>query len=255
MNKTKILIYDIECTAALAYVWSQWDASVIATHTDWHLLSVAYKWKGDKKIHFRAIWDDPKWKAGSTDDRQLTEHLRDLFDEADVLVAHNGDGFDQKKVNARMLFHDIAPPSPYRSVDTLKVVRRNFKNYSNSLKELARLLSLDAKMETGGFGLWLDSMAGDRKAQKKMERYNRQDVVVLEELYDRLTPWITNINFSMYADDLTVPACKHCASDNVNRRGFQTSNVQTYQRWRCMDCGGWSRSRLAERPSTRVQLV
>ena len=255
MSKPRILIYDIETMATLAYVWTQYDANIISTHTDWHLLSFAYKWAGEKQIRFHAIWDEESWKPGSTDDEALTQRLRDLFDEADIVVAYNGDGFDQKKTNARMLFHRIDPPSPYRTIDPLKVMRANFKNYSNSLKETARLLSLEHKLEVGGFGTWLGCMAGDKVAQARMKKYNRGDITVLDELYVLLTPWIKKINMGMFNVNLEDPSCARCGSKNVMRRGFQLSNVYRYQRWHCGDCGGWSRSRMAEREVTRIQTV
>jgi len=63
--------------------------------------------------------------------------LRDLIDEADVVVAHNANGFDNKIAMARILSHGLTPPSPFVSVDTLITARRVFKFGANSLQFFA----------------------------------------------------------------------------------------------------------------------
>ena len=48
----KILLFDIETAPALAWVWAQFDTSVIATEQDWYMLCFAYKWLDEKRTYF-----------------------------------------------------------------------------------------------------------------------------------------------------------------------------------------------------------
>ncbi len=183
-TQPRILFYDIETMAALVYTWSNYKTNVIATEEDWYILSVAWKWLGDKKIKFAR----KSKKKG--DDKALVKVLWDLLDEADIVVAHNGDSFDQRKCNARFIELGMAPPSPYQTIDTKKVAARAAMNYSNKLDELARRLDLGRKLATLGFSTWLGCVAEDRTSWNLMKRYNIHDVKLLEKLYDALLPWM-----------------------------------------------------------------
>jgi DNA-directed RNA polymerase subunit RPC12/RpoP len=82
-------------------------------------------------------------------------------------------------------------------------------------------------------------MAGNEKAWKMMEKYNRQDVVLLERLYDRLKPWIRNHpNHSAHSGE---PCCTNCGSENFVRNGWAFTQLLKYPRYRCNDCGKYFR--------------
>jgi DNA polymerase III epsilon subunit-like protein len=63
------------------------------------------------------------------------------MDEADLICAHNGDAFDIKKINSRLIVNGFKPPSPFKTIDTLKIARRVFKFDSNKLDNIGRYLS------------------------------------------------------------------------------------------------------------------
>lgn len=246
----KVLLYDIENTPSLCWVWNQFQTNVIATERDWHLLCFAYKWLGQKDIHFVSMFQDPNFEPDTTDDKYVAEKLAALFDEADVLVAHHGDVFDVRKANARFLFHGIDPPSPYRTIDTKKEAKRYTLNYSNSLNELGRLLKIGEKVEHRGFDLWRECMLGVPEAWQEMEQYNRGDVELLEKLYKKLVPWIgspghtSGLNYGLWSSGKLV--CSKCGSGDVIKRGFHRTKVNTYRTIQCKVCGGYSQLRLRE---------
>ena len=233
-TQPRILLYDIETMAALVYTWSMWQTNVIATERDWYMLSVAWKWVGEKKIHFKR----KSKKKGI--DKGLAKTIWNLFDEADIVVAHNGDSFDQRMVSARFIEHGMSPPSPYQSIDTKKVSSRVSRNYSNKLDEIARRLDLGRKLDTLGFGTWLGCAAEDPKAWKLMKKYNIHDVVLLEKVYDALLPWTDSVNLAHWAEGRL--ACRRCGSENVQKRGVKRTNASVFQTYRCNECGGWSRA-------------
>jgi uncharacterized protein len=101
-------------------------------------------------------------------------------------------------------------------------------------------LEIGEKIRHEGFELWVKCMARDPKAWTKMKVYNMHDVVLLEKLYTRVMPWITNHpNMSVY---LERPVCTNCGADNVKRRGYAITRQSKYQRYQCGSCGGWFRS-------------
>jgi hypothetical protein len=239
---TKILIYDIETAPNLAYVWGLYEQNVIRVEKEWHMLSFAYKWLGENKTHAYGLVDFPMYKKDKTNDKQLLEKLHSLFDEADIIIAHNGNEFDIKKTNARFIYHGLPPPSPYKQLDTKQIAKRYFKFDSNSLNSLGQHLGLGTKLSTGGFDLWLACMSGDKKAWKKMLEYNKQDVMLLEEVYYVFRPWITNHpNVNVLEEN--NPACTACGCTKLTKRGFGFNNVTKYQRYQCTGCGKWNKSK------------
>jgi RNase P subunit RPR2 len=80
-------------------------------------------------------------------------------------------------------------------------------------------------------------MAGEESAWKKMRRYQKQDVELLEELHERLTGWI-RMPHPVSSHNNT---CRNCGSDKLQLRGLARTLNGTYQRYQCQDCGTWGR--------------
>ncbi len=239
-STNKVLVFDIETAPIISYTWGVWEQNIVGIVRDWYILCFAYKWLGEKKIHVLSLPDYETYKKDRHDDKDLVNDLWSLFNDADALIAHNGDNFDIKKANARFAFHKLSPPSPYKQIDTLKIAKKHFKFDSNSLDKLGRYLGIGRKTKHEGFGLWEGCMDGDKNAWKRMVKYNRQDVNLLEEVYLELRPWAsTQYNFGMLSKSL---ACSHCGSNNLQSRGTARNKTTVYRRIHCTDCGGWSRT-------------
>lgn len=251
----RTLLIDIETGPNLAYVWQHWQADVIAYDHEWFALAVAYQWYGEGKPEVLTLPDYPRWEQDQMDDRDLMLAAWELLDQADIVVAHNGDKFDLKKLNARFVYHGLTPPSPYRSVDTLKIARRHFKFQQNGLDPLSKHLGLGGKVKHEGFTLWRRCMAypTDLPAWSRMRRYAKQDIVLLGKLYEKLRPW--DNSHPNVAVESEMAACPKCGSTKLQRRGKRFTQTMTYQQFQCQDCGGWCRSRLAEREIARPEVV
>ena len=238
-NKTKILFLDIENSPNLSYTWGKYEQDVISFEKEWYMLSFAYKWLGDKKVSVISLPMFGGYNKQKTYDKSLLYELWNLLDDADIVIGHNVDRFDLRKINARFLFHGIKPPSPYKTVDTLKIARKYFFLNSNKLTHLGAYLGIGKKVSTGGFDLWLQCMSGDKNAWAKMEEYNKNDVVLTAKLYEKLKPWIfnhPNVNALTGVQD----ACPKCGVKKLQRRGFSISGGNKKQRLQCVSCGGWS---------------
>lgn len=239
----RTLIVDIETSPNVAYVWRFFKENISPkqvkeTST---LLSYAAKWLGEPTIYYDDCRED-------LDEFSLAIGLAELLDEADVVVAHNGVRFDVPKINTACLRQGITPPSPFKQVDTLQVAKRTFAFDSNKLEHLADHLQLSRKKlshkKYPGFELWLGCLRGDEEAWEEMKEYNINDILVLEELYLKLRPWVRNHpNAGVYLEsDATV--CPKCGSHHIHYRGYSHTNVAKYHRFRCNDCGGWGRTRV-----------
>ena len=240
----KILIWDIETSPHLAYTWGVWEERVsrVQLVEESRMLCWAARWLGDRKVMAAA-----EWQPGMGHENMVLA-IHQLIEEADIIVAHNGDKFDMRIVNAEFLALGLAPPAPSRQVDTLKVAKRHFRMTWNRLDFLAEKLGVGRKMDTGGFELWKGVLAGDKKAQATMLKYNKQDVVVLEDVYLKLRPWIDNHpNVGLLIAD-GVTRCPHCGSESLQKWGFYRTQTGQYQRHRCNSCGATSRGRKTEVP-------
>ncbi len=238
MSKPKILVYDIESSPILGYTWGYYDQNLLSIVEDWYMLSFAWKWHGEPKISFE------RKAVGKGNDRELVKKLWGLMDEADVVLAHNGDQFDNKKTWARFLHYDLGPPSSYQSIDTLKAARRHFKLTSNKLDEIGRALGLGHKATHSGLATWFGCMNNDEKSWKVMEKYNRQDVALLEEVYNRIRPYIrTTVNFQNWSGAGT---CPKCGSGNVRAHGFRYTAAAKKQEYKCYDCGSRTVALMAD---------
>jgi DNA polymerase elongation subunit (family B) len=178
--------------------------------------------------------------------KNMVKRIHKLLDEADVVIHYYGSRFDIPVLNKEIIMHGMTPPAPYKEIDLLKTVRSKFRFTSNKLDYVAQRLGLGKKHETD-FKLWVDCMNKDPKAWKKMERYNRQDVKLLEKLYVKLLPWIKgHANHNLYGKSLV---CPNCGSSKMQKRGVATTATLRYTRYQCTGCGRWSRDGESQGPT------
>ena len=235
MKKPKVLFFDIETAPNLAYVWGKYEQDVIAFKSEWHLLSFAYKWQGENKVHCVTMHNQK-------DDKKIAKKLRDLFDEADILIAHNGDAFDIKKARARFAFWGLKPPSQFATVDTCKVAKRYFNFNSNRLNDLGIYFKVGQKVKHTGFDLWLGCLKNNRASWALLEKYNKQDVILLEDVYNKLLPWMDrhpNMALLQHKN-----GCPKCGSDKIVKDGIRANSMTLQQQWKCKSCHGYFLTRL-----------
>lgn len=238
----KILLLDIECAPNLATVWGIWQQNVALNQLleSSYTLCYAAKWYGESKIMFDSIY--------KTDRKSMLNSIHTLIEEADVVVHYNGLRFDMPMLNKEFLEAKMQPPSPVKHIDLLRVVKSNFRFVSNKLDYVSQRLGLGKKTDHEGHELWLKVMNNDRAAWKRMEEYNKNDVVLLEKLYDRLKGWIKqHPNHNAYSAN---PCCPNCSSRKLNKRGTVRSRVSIFQRYQCQSCGAWSRSNKSQKIGT-----
>jgi len=247
VTKARVLLYDLEITPSLCWSYQMWDARILRVERDPYIMSFAYKWLDEDTTHVVAQPDFKLYDLDPFDDHDVAEALHDLLDEADVVIAHNAARFDNRVSFSRFLMNDIAPPSPFKTIDTLQVAKRYFKQNYNTLDSLAQKLGVGQKTKVRHADVWHDCVEGDLEAWAAMCHYNKNDITMLEDVYIKLRPFITNHPNLANFDNDSVMGCPKCGSENMQYRGYQRSNVATYRRVQCSDCGAWSRERVALR--------
>lgn len=243
----KLLLLDIENSYIVAGTWGLWNQNIsLEQMFDYgKVLCYSAKWYGDKQLLF-ARHDDKGFLGG----------IHALLDEADAVVTFNGKRHDLPLLNREFLKAGLSPPSPYKHVDLLDTAKRAFKFPSNKLQHLVTELGIGSKLDHEGFDLWTKVILNDEKAWTTMEKYNKQDVRLLEKLYKRMLPWIGNHpNHNLYGDDRGV--CPKCGSKHLQSRGGGTYKTQTgiFKQYQCMSCKSWHRDRISQIPRTEAKFI
>lgn len=249
-REVRILIFDIETSPMKAFVWRRWKQNIYLEQTisEWFMISWAAKWLGSQEVLSECL--APEEILEESDDR-ITKQLWSLMDQADIVIAHNGKRFDVPKMNSRFILAGLPPTSPYIQIDTKEVAAKQFGFSSNKLDALAGYFNIEHKDDTD-FDLWKRCIDGDQEALDYMETYNRKDVLILEQVYLKLRPWIKNhpnIGLYLEEDNMVCPTCgsSHLVEDNT----FHYTSVNKYKVMRCTDCGAISRLRTTSYPKDK----
>lgn len=241
----RILVFDIETSPIEAYTWGIWDVNVPLNmiKEDWTVLSWSAKWLNEPAS--KIMYQDQRNAKNVRDDKKLLKGIWELLDEADVVITQNGKKFDSKKLNARFIMNDMKPPTSYKHIDTLVLAKKHFAFTSNKLEYMSQHLNSKYKKlshaDFPGFALWAECLKGNQKAWKAMEKYNKYDVLSLEELYHKLAAWESTINFDAYTDDLShTCSCGHKQFEN---KGYAYTSAGKFNRYKCKKCGKESRGK------------
>ena len=232
----RICIIDIETSPGVAQVWGLFKQNIGLNQLQeaTRVISFAAKWKGSKDVMFFSEFHDGRKKMISEAHRILSE--------ADIVVHYNGSSFDIKHLNREFWLAKMPPAAPFLEVDILKAVKRRFRFMSNKLQHVCDQLKIGAKVNTGGHDLWVKCLLGDKAAWDKMRKYNKHDVVLTEELYDSILPWLDNHPHVGLAKLEHRDACNRCGSTSLQYRGTAQTSTIVYKRFQCIQCGGWGRS-------------
>lgn len=225
---SKILVLDIETRPATAYVWRTFKENIGYEQVlePGGMICFAAKWVGDPDIVFYSEWGNGR--------AEMIRAAHALLSEADAVITYNGDKFDLPKLQGEFILDGLPPNPPITSIDVLKTVRK-LGFLINRLAFIGPLLRVGQKVKHEGFELWAKVLAGDDKARLRMEKYNIQDVVLLEKLYQKVKPYIKN--HPHLGDE--ARECGACGSNHVQSRGFRRTKHFKIQRLQCQKCGSW----------------
>lgn len=230
----KILSLDLETSPNLAHVWQLFNQNVGLSQLreTTEVICFAAKWVGRPTIMF--------WSTHHHGKDVMLAKAHELLSEADVVMTWNGKRFDTPHLMREFLEAGMDPPAPFEQIDLCNVVRKRFRFASNKLQHVSEQLGLAGKVQHEGHMLWVKCLAGDDKAWAAMRRYNKQDVALLEQLYEKLQPWIPgHPNAGLRVDG--ERRCPACGGESLEKRGWAFTRQGRYQRFQCKGCAKWLR--------------
>jgi len=243
--RNKILILDVERLPGITkqYWWDRGDLKNRYIHYETverhpRTTVVCAKWYFDDEVIQLAEWD----KGGR---KKFLRNVHHLMSQADIIVGHNIDNADIPWLAGDLHIEAGLPPlPPMKTVDTLKVLRRQFKSGApfKSLDAFCQIVGIPSKTDR------YDRAAMERAVYKKsvedrerLVSYCVGDVLATQGLYDFLRAYISNhpALFVDGKDHLTT--CHRCGHDTEPIPRRYVANVLTYSMRRCSSCSGYSR--------------
>lgn len=224
------MFFDIETSPNIGFFWHPgFDLTIDYQNIikERAVICIAYKWAGDTRV-YSLNWDSKQ------SDKTMLKRFVKLMDSADEVVTHNGERFDIKWLRTRCLKHGIPMMPNYTSVDTFKYAKGRFLFNSNKLDYISQFMGIGKKPETG-FNLWKAvTLNNDKKALAKMIRYCKNDVVLLEKVWDKMNSYVP----SKTSVAQGASRCPECGSDHTVVNKY-TTLATGYRRitFRCVDCG------------------
>jgi uncharacterized protein YprB with RNaseH-like and TPR domain len=232
-TQIKRLFFDIETSPNICYSWrigykiSLGFENIIDERK---IICISYKWEGSDKIH-SLTWDKDLC------DRQMLIDFIEVANQADELIAHNGDRFDIKWIRTRCIFHRIPMFPNYRTLDTLKKAKSGFNFNSNRLDYIAQFLGVGAKVKHSGFDMWKGVMKGEKEALKEMVNYCEGDIIVLEDVFLTMQNYIKPNTHNGVLNNNLKYSCPTCGSEYTTLVKNNVTAMGTIKRlMSCNDC-------------------
>lgn len=185
------------------------------------IICICWKWEGDDEVH-ALTWDNGN-------DREMIREFLEVAEEADELVAHNGDRFDLKWFHTQCLQYDLDPIPEPKTVDTLVVARRRFYLNSNRLEYLGKLL-FDEDKDKPSFEVWKEiTLNPDSDVLDDMVAYCKRDVRLLERVYNKMARFHKAKSHVGVLEGKPKWTCAHCGTENVRRKKRRVTSKGTVQ--------------------------
>ena len=228
----RVLVWDIESTGLNATFGS--------------ILCIGWKWLGDPTVTVRTIM--AAGGSGMMDDKPLVREFAKAFAECDYHVTWYGLRFDLPMVMTKLLKYRLPPLPPKPHLDLWRTARYKMKLHSNRLATVSEYLGVPHSKTPITFDDWLNAAHGDKKSLSRVVEHCRLDVLVLEDVYERMLPWVAE---QPHVGMLTGEpnGCPSCGSLRTTMQGTRVTKARKYQQYQCQDCGTWSRARIAEKSS------
>jgi len=231
-KQIKRMFWDIETSPNLGYFWRPGYKVRLDPDNIVHeraVICICWKWEHQRKINALA-WDNG-------DDKKMIHLFLNEAKKADELIAHNGDRFDLTWFQARCLYHGLDTIPEFKTVDTLQISKRHFHFNSHRLDYLAKHLLGKGKIHTD-FSLWKNVCQGNTKALQQMVKYCKNDVVILEAVWNKLKAFYKPKTHAGVLQGLARWTCPHDGSQEVIKTKTRvTASGMTRHQMMCKTCG------------------
>lgn len=227
----RILVWDIEASNLSA------DFGIV--------LCVGSKFVGKPKVTIPTILDfvRPNDRSLLTAEKRMLRAVSKALIDSDAWVTHFGTHYDIGFVNARLIYHGLPPiPANHPHIDTWKISRYKLRLSSNRLATISTFLKTGDEKNKIKPEQWLGALSGNKAAMAYIAEHCRLDVLVLEEVYLRLRPLMTNHPRGGGGE------CHACGSKRLRSEGWRLTTTKRYRRVQCKDCGAWGHDTKSVKP-------
>lgn len=243
--RNRILILDVERIDGITqqHYWDRGDLKNRYVHYETVIRHprttiVCAKWYASDELIELAEWD----KGGR---KQFLRKVHRLLEQADIVVGHHVTQADIPWLMGDLHIEAGLPPlPPFKTVDTLKVLRTQFKSGApfKSLDAFCQIAGIPAK--TDKYDRNAMERAVTEKSVEDRERlvaYCSGDVLATQGLYDYLRPHIKG-HPALFADGKDkLTSCHRCGHETEIIPRRYVANLLTYTMRKCSACQGYSR--------------
>jgi hypothetical protein len=149
------------------------------------LCCVVKPWR-QEPIVFR-IDDSPGYETDRSNDRWLAKRIKAAVENYTVAIAYNGQRFDAPFLNTRLMLARLKPLSPtVKHLDPLYAARFRMRLHSRTMAAVAEALGIVEKKTPLEGRVWIQAAAGVKGAMDKVVHHCIKDVIVLEQVTQRL---------------------------------------------------------------------
>ena len=261
MKKPKIVLFDLETLPIVSghisslgeYNSDRFGLTMKAENNS--IICFGYKILGDKEAKCVSSWDFAEGKKDINNDKPLLEFIVKTLKDADAVVTHNGNRFDIPMILTRLALNKMKPLPELVSLDTCQIARKLFF-IRHRLDYLAEKLSTGRKMKHTGWGMWkrlamsrykgpdVPTESEVKEDKRVMIKYCKQDVNVMEQIFNLVKPYAKRIpNFNMFTDKRVCPSC---GSSNLHKHSIKVTKQGRFQRYQCQDCASISTANKKE---------
>lgn len=249
--RNRILILDVERCAGISqqFWWDRGDLKNRYIHHETVIREprttiVCAKWYDQPDVIRLTEWD----KGGRG---PFLKAVHALMAQADIIVGHNLDNADAPWLEGD--FHlprighkhrpTLPPLPPFKTVDTLKVLRQRFKSGApfKSLAAVTQILGIPTKTDHYDRDAMERAVSGSVEDRVRLTDYCAGDVIATQWLYDWERPHIKNHPALFVDGEDKLRVCNRCGSTTTDVAKRYVANVLTYSMRRCPTCGGYSR--------------
>lgn len=260
--RNRILILDVERLPGITQQ-SWWDRGDLKNRYIHHetvtreprTTIVCAKWYDRPDVMRYAEWD----KGGRG---PFLKRVHALMAEADIIVGHNVDGADVPWLKGDFYLPRIGhahqpkmkPLPPFKTVDTLKVLRKELKSGApfKGLDAFCQIVGLPSKVDAYDRERMERAVAGSAEDRERLTDYCEGDVVATQWLYDWLRPHIKNHPALFVDGQDKLDTCRACGNETEPIAKRYVADIFTYSMKRCVECG-WH-GRLSIEPE-RMSVV
>lgn len=260
--RNRILILDVERVAGISqqFFWDRGDLKNRYIHHETVIREprttiVCAKWYTEPDIIRLAEWDKGGRKA-------FLGRVYKLMAEADIIVGHNLDQADVPWLKGDLFLprigHDHRPDHkplpPFKTVDTLKVLRQQFKSGApfKGLDAFCQIVGIPSKTDRYDRDAMERAVAGSVEDRERLVEYCAGDVIATQWLYDWERPHIKNHPALFIDGQSRLDTCRACGGKTKPIAKRYVADVFTYTMQRCKTCG-WH-GRLSLEPE-RMSIV